>query len=255
MGSCHLVLLTTSNYSLFFLLFSRCLGFFLFSPLFAQRGLSALIRLGLACTFTLLLAPPLLTHTETIFHEPLIFSLDIFKELFIGFLIGFLISLLFEAAAFAGQWIGTLMGFSATEILDPRSNSSHPLMATFFSLSLFTLFIALDLHHTLLRFLYGTFQQIPLQHLKFNQQLIETLIVASGMVFKYALNFSLLPLLFLLPLLALFAFISRFFPLFWIGYPIQQLVGLSVLIVSITYFSPILEQFFYDILCLITRIF
>lgn len=78
-------------------------------------------------------------HTLSFDPSPL-WTLLLIKEVLVGYLIGFLFSLIFEAAALAGQVVGTLGGFSATELVDPLANSSQPLISRLFVLTVFVLF-------------------------------------------------------------------------------------------------------------------
>ena len=238
----------SNNLTLFILLASRFCGFFLLSPLFSGRAIPKNIRCGLSLACTLLLAPPLLSQHTPILEEPLLLSLQVIKELAIGYLLGFIFSLIFEAAAFAGQVVGTLMGLSATELLDPLSSQQHPLMARLFSLFLFTLFVSLDLHHPLLRLLYESFQTLPVNSYPFSFETIRGVIEASGLLFHQALSFAIFPLTVLLSLIALFALISRFFPVFWIGFPLQVFIGLIAVSTGIAFFAPLLENAFYKTL-------
>ncbi len=226
------------------LLFSRFTGFFLISPLFAQKGIPKSIRLGTALVCSLILAPPLSARHTLNLEGPELLILHILREGAIGYLMGFLFSLLFEAAAFAGQIVGTVMGFSLTELLDPQATSSYPLMARLYSVVACALFLALDLHHPLLRLLYGSFEIIPPLRFPFTHEVAQTFIAASSLLFKQALAFAAFPLTFLLALIALFALLARFLPIFWIGFPLQLLVGLFAIAASTYLFVPLLQKGF-----------
>jgi flagellar biosynthesis protein FliR len=228
------------------LLFARLSGFFLLSPLFSDKAIPKTIRLGFAAACSLLIAPPLWGQLHFTIEHPLLFSIQLLKEIAIGFLIGFLFSLLIEAAAFAGQLVGTLMGFSATELFDPLSSTSHPLLSRFFSLFVFTLFLTLDLHHLLLRLLYESFEALPLNIPLFTHTTIFAIIDASQLLFHFALEFAIFPLIALLLLLAIFALLSRFFPIFWIGFPFQLYIGLIALGASAVFIPPLLEHTFFQ---------
>lgn len=231
-------------YSSVLLLFARFAGFFLFSPLFSDKGIPKSIRLGLAFVCSLILAPPLSARHPFTFENPSLLALQMLQEGAIGYLMGFLFSLLFEAAAFAGQLVGTTMGFSATELLDPAATSSHPLMARLFSLVACALFFALDLHHPLLRLLYGSFEAIPPLRYPFTYETAFAAIQGTSLLFQQALTFATFPLTLLLALIALFAILSRFLPIFWIGFPLQLLVGLLAIAAGMSLFSPLLERGF-----------
>lgn len=168
--------------------------------------------------------------------------LNLLKECAIGYLLGFLFSLLFEAAAFAGQLVGTLTGFSATELFDPLSNSTHPLVSRLFVLTLFALFLALDLHHPLLRLLYQSYDTLP-------PNLPMGVIEATSRLFHHAIAYALFPLTLLLVLITAFAIVSRFLPafqIFWTGLPLQLLLGFGAIALAIGFFGQILQGAFYE---------
>lgn len=230
-------------YNNFVLLFSRLTGFFLISPLFAQKGIPKSVRFGLALASSLLLAPPFTVHHPFNLGDSTI-ALHIVQQLVVGYLMGFLCALFVEAAAFAGQLIGALMGFSLTELLSPLDNSTEPLLSKLFSLVAFALFFALDLHHPLLRLLYGSFDAFPVLHNPLSYDTIQVVLQGTSLLFTQAITYAALPLTFLLALIALFAVVSRFLPIFWIGFPLQLLVGFLTLMTSFSLFITQLEKNF-----------
>lgn len=232
----------SNEFILFFALFARLIGFFLLSPLFAKRNIPVWIRFGLALCCSLLLLPPLSAQLTLTFDHPLLLATELVQEIAIGYLLGFLFSLLFEAAAFAGQIVGTLSGFSATELLDPLYNTKEPLLSRLFALTLFALFLALDLHHALLRLLYESFTTIQPT---FALGIIE----ATSRLFVHALSYALLPLSLLLLVILCFAILARFFPalqIFWTGFPIQLLIGIGAIALAIGFFGQILQGAFQE---------
>jgi flagellar biosynthesis protein FliR len=245
--------LFSSHATLILLLFSRLCGFFLISPLFAGKSISKMIRLGLALACSIVIAPPLykfsdISHSLSTHLAPqhLLLIIYALKEGAIGYLMGFIFSLLLEAAAFAGQVVGTLTGFSATELFDPLSSSPHPLLSRFFSLFVFTLFLTLDLHHSVLRLLYESFVTMPPGYYPFTLTTVFGIVDATHLLFHHALEFALFPLITLLSLIAIYALLSRFFSIFWIGFPLQLLVGLTAIAASISCFTPLLEHAFFQ---------
>ncbi len=223
------------------MLFLRFIGLFLLSPLFSGKGIPRSVRIALAIACGLILAPPLSALHTFSFAKSSEFWIEAAGQLLIGYLIGFLFALLFEAAAFAGQLIGTAMGFSATELLDPFFSSSYPMMGRLFSLIALALFFALDLHHELLRFLYETFRPLP----QLNREIGPVIIQGITLLFQQALAFAALPLTLLLSIIALFAVISRFFPIFWVGFPLQLLAGIVAIASTLFLFIPLVEKGFY----------
>ncbi|MFN0065631.1 MAG: flagellar biosynthetic protein FliR [Chlamydiales bacterium] len=246
--------MSSSDLSLLLLFFARLMGFFLISPLFSHRNVPLTVRLGLALACTFLVAPPLAIQFELpkLAIMPLIGELS--KELFIGYLLGFLFALLVEAAQMAGQIVGTMGGFTLTELFDPMSRS-HPLVGKFFALTIFVLFLALDLHHILLNFLFESFRLLPLNAIRRENSL--QIAEASARLFTHAISYAFIPILFLSFVLITFAVIVRAlpnFPIFWIGFPAQLLIGLLAIVLAITFFSEILQQAFFEFLTFAQRV-
>lgn len=235
---------------LFFLLFLRISGFFLISPLFSHRAVPKTVRLGLALATALLITPTLLQSHENALSIPLpLFSIYAVKEVALGYFFGFLFSLLIEAAAFAGQVIGTLSGFSATELFDPLSSSSNPLISRLFALLVFTLFLAFDFHHHVLYLLYESFSLVPLSTLyPFTSSLTFGILEASNQLFHQALSYAIYPFTLLILVMLLLAAFSRHLPLFWTGFPIQLLIGFGAIALATAAFPQILEKSFYEFL-------
>ncbi len=234
----------------FLIIFARFSGLFLLSPFFSQLGLPRWSRFTLTFATALVLFPTLTGTFELTIQDPVYFALELIKQGALGYLIGFLFSLLFEAAAFAGQLVGTLAGFSATELIDPEANSRHPLFSRLFALTLFAFFLTLDFHHPLLRLLHESFDLLSAD------SLFE---IASGsaLLFKQALSYALYPLTTLLLLLFCFLTIARFFPafqIFWTGFPLQLLLGLSALAFAVGFFPHILRSAFFTLLSLLKNL-
>lgn len=234
----------------FLLFFARSAGFFLISPLFSKRNIPMPLRLGFAALCTLVLIPPLAISFEVKVDSAL-FLLEVIKEVAIGYLLGFLFSLLFEAAMLAGQIVGTMAGFSITELFEPKGQENTSIFGKLFALTVFTLFLALDLHHHLLRFLFSSYRLIPLVPSTIS------IVEASSRLFVHGVMYAFVPLLFLSFVLVTFAVISRALPsipIFWIGFPAQLLIGIVATALALAFFSEILQKAFFEFLTLSKRI-
>ena len=202
------------------------------------KNLSPLIRIGLALGFSLFLVMPNLPEARLTTN---LLPLLITKELLIGYLLGFFFSLLFEAAALAGQIVGTLSGFSITELFGIKREDS--LFTKLFHLSLFILFFALDLHLLLLKFFFESFQVTPVFSMD------QTLFSSLTKIFELALLYAFGPMVALTLLILTYAFLARVLPsmqIFWIGFPLQLLIGILAVCVSLPFFSEMLSQAFFE---------
>lgn len=239
-----------NDLSIFLALFARISGFFLISPLFSKKEIPFYVRIGLAIVCSLLLAP-MMTTLPKIDSLPILLMV---KEVLIGYLLGFLFSLIFEAALMAGQIVGTMSGFSATELVDPNQ-ASKPLFGRLFTLCVFLLFLASDFHHLLLRFLFESFTLIPVGPL--SKSMLLGIGEASIKLFELTLNFAIVPMVMLSLVIITFAIMTRFFPqlpIFWIGFPLQMIIGFFALALALNFFNDILKNGFNEILNITKRL-
>jgi|GEM_PF-2446532 len=225
------------KFFLIILLFTRSGAIFLFSPLFFKKSISWPIRLLLTLLFTITILP-LVSNFEALsalstFEKGAL----VFKEFLIGYLLGTLFAFILEGAAFAGQMVAVLAGFSATELMSPNENH-NPILSKAFVIFIATLILALDLHHIFVFFLYDTFSIMAADGFTISQNSYLETVQSGSYFFRHGLDYAFIPLVMLLALLTLFIVFSKFnmqIPIFWIGFPIQLLVGMFAL----TIFFPL----------------
>lgn len=233
------------NISVFLLLLTRCTGFFLFSPLFVNKGITINLRIAFTATTALLLSPALVLHSEKEYLSSTLFFLYLFKEFLIGYLIGFIFSLLVEALVFAGEILTVLSGLSATQLLNPLNPSSYPLLSRFFVSCAVLFLLVLDLHHIILKTLFSTFTLQPSRFYSDQIPFISLIVKSTSFIFSQALEFVWYPFVILFLVILTLAILARVFPnfpIFWTGLSLQLLVGLSILAMTMTYFPEILVR-------------
>lgn len=248
----------SSSEALILGLFCRSFGFFLFSPLFSKIPIPRMVRFGMALSIAFLLAPLIAQRSEQMPSSGSLLFLFLIKETVLGYLLGLLFSLILESAALAGQLVGTLAGFSATELFDPLSSSSYPLWSKVFTLFVAVLMFTFDLHHELIKVLYDSFSLFPFSGSLFSENTVHVVLEGVQRFFQFTIDYAALPLLTLGALILLLAIASKMlpdFPVFWIGLPIQILIGTAILILTIEVFPLIVERAFITTKQLIEKIF
>lgn len=245
-------LLTNLPYLL--LLFARGGAFFLFSPLFINRGISLLTRILLATLLALILLPKLIQN-ELIGLSVETLWFWIIKEFALGYLIGLLFAFMVEAALLTGNWFATITGFSATELLDPLKNS-QPLFSRFFILLTVGLILTSDMHHIFIYSLFDTFTFIPIEGASLSSDSLLTLSKSAIFIFNQSFSYIFIPLFLLLIVTLFMALLSKFnpeLPIFWLGFPIQIFVGFFSLALLLLFIAPLIEKGFMEILNIAER--
>ncbi|RME89880.1 MAG: type III secretion protein, partial [Candidatus Hydrogenedentota bacterium] len=125
------------------LILARFLAMMSVAPFFSGQTLSYFYRASIAFFAALLLVPVVKITPEARDWIHQFYFLAILEQAFIGFLIGVGLQFLFAAFQMAGEFFSTQMGFGVSEVFDPMSQVSLPLMGTINNLfALFVFFIS-----------------------------------------------------------------------------------------------------------------
>lgn len=82
------------------------------------------------------------------------------REVVLGLLIGFSIQMLFVALRIAGEILGHEMGFSMSQVIDPTTGASTPVVGRFFETIAYLFMLEVDAHHEAFRILSELFDRI-----------------------------------------------------------------------------------------------
>jgi len=119
-----------AKFQLFVLLLARLLALFSVSPFFGGASVAFIYRMGLALLIALLVTPVVNVSPEFgKLIQTKYFTL-LAEQVFMGFFIGFSVQFLFAAFQMAGEIVSVQMGFGISEVFDPVSQVSLPLLGT-----------------------------------------------------------------------------------------------------------------------------
>lgn len=160
---------------------------------------------------------------------------SIFSEFLTGMMLAFGIHVAVAALDMAGRLIDTQIGLNASGVFDPATSNVVGIVAEFFSLGFLMLFVALDLHHVLLRAVSQMLVVLPpgkspMPFLspallaQLGQQFLAAFLLASPVVLGLWLTD------------VAFAFLSRSMPqanIYFLALPVKLGVGLLLLVLSL----------------------
>ena len=246
----------------FLLVMIRVTAFLLVVPIFASRNFSKLSKMGFTLFVTTLLVvslyPSYLGEHSQYSIEGLHFAkrfsllpiiLTGIKEFLVGYLIGFIYTFIFEAILVGGQIAGTMAGFGIMSMIDPMSDTSRPLLAQLFNLTITLLILSLDFHHLFFRQIVQSFKMVPIGNYHMPFDLLQSLGQGSGRIFVYAIQCIAFPFLILFLVTMLLGLMAKVMPtmnVFIIGFPLKILVGVFSLVISIGFFPQILQMSIYE---------
>ena len=227
------------------MVFMRISGFVFTAPVFGSRLVPVLVKVWFSVFIAFALIPIVgLEGGLPSFGSPTYFILAA-REVLLGLLIGFISTFFIYGVEFAGHVLGLQMGFAASTLFDPFSNTEVSVVGRFQGLLAITLFIGMNGHHTLLSSLAASYQILAPSAEGLAASGGAELIRATANVFTVAVRISIpvLSALFMVEVgLALLAKTVPQMNIFVVGFPLKIAVGLTVLGFSIPYFAYILAR-------------
>jgi flagellar biosynthetic protein FliR len=146
-------------------------------------------------------------------------------------------------AQFGGEMLDIQLGLSSAAASDPSSKGTINLIRRLQFYLAMTLYLIFDGHHILMKAAAKSFDIIPLTGTRFSGKLIEELIMLSGKIFYIGVQIALpaMGALFMVQIaLGVMARVAPQMNVFMMSFPLNILVGLTILIATI----PILARYY-----------
>lgn len=228
----------------FFLVFFRCLGFFVSWPIFSAQNTPATVKalLALLMAFICFTVVSKSDYPKVVHYQALIALAA--KELIIGLAMGFLCTLIFHAVSIAGELISTAMGLSSAQMFNPSLGVQQSSVSQLYFFITAFLFLGLRGHHYFISGLAKSFEMVPINVLmpRLSQlgefTLLGHKIMEVGMLLSAPVLVSILLVNFSLGI------VGRAVPQINVlitSLPVNALMGLGVLIVMLPFFVDALK--------------
>lgn len=250
-----------AKFDLFWLIAFRISGIFYAAPIFGTRYVPAQWKIGFSLLLSLIVLPLAPAPPGGIPQELFPWLTIAVKELGIGLLIGFISNLLFIAVQTGGQLLDLEMGFGITNVLDPQSGTSIPMIGNFQYLLAMLVFLSLNGHHFLIAALVRSLQTIPAGGSTLSGPLYEAVLGSFSNMFLTAVKLSapVMGALFLTNVAL--GFMARTVPqmnVFMVGMPAKVIIGILVIAAGLPMYLMAIERLssglFRDILGIIQRL-
>ena len=208
----------------------------MFTPGLGGTLIAARTRLLLSVLLGFVLMPILNPMLPSMPVDPMGMTVLLLGEVTIGAFFGILMQLLISPIDLAGSFISFSTGLSNALVADTLSAEQTPVVTTFLNTIALTLFLMTDTHHLLLRALvdsYGLFQPgaaLPMGD--FSQTLVRVAGESFSIAMRLAAPLVVFALIFNVALGLLNKLVPQM-PVFFVGVPLQLLIGLSVLMIAI----------------------
>lgn len=227
------------------LILARLSGMFATAPFFSAQTIPIPVKMGLVGILTVFV----MIRTGPV---PLAGDLNALRliglcgaELLLGGLMGTAATFLFAAIAMAGQLVGTQMGFSMANMMDPTNAQQSSLMGQVLNILALLLYLVMDGHLMMLRALFESFQVAPLTEIVPRGGIIvPELVRLSGEVFSLGLRIAFPVVVCVMFVNIGLAIVARTVPqvnVFQLGFIITVGAGILVLSLSIPSLRVVLQ--------------
>lgn len=232
---------------IFFLIFFRVAAILMSMPIINGNSIPFLFKFGLALGASIVLFPLLDLKVFPVLTELSSFVVGAVGEILLGVIIGMAVNLIFVGLQIAGQLSGYQMGMALAEVIDPADGEQIPLLAQFFQIFAFLIFLTVNAHHWFLRALADSFHLVPPLGFKLSGSLIEQLMRVAGNMFVIAIKVGAPVIAALLLTTIALGLIARTVPqmnVFFVAMPLKIMIGLMFVGFSLPYLSSFLNAVF-----------
>jgi flagellar biosynthesis protein FliR len=212
------------------------------APAFAAIAVPARIRIVLAGSIALLVAPLVQAPPgiAPFSAQGLVVTV---QQLVIGAALGFALQIIFDAVSMGGQLLANSMGLSFAFNIDPMHGAETPALGELYSILVLLTFLALDGHLRVIEVLADGFRTLPVGTGGLGADGLWRLIGWGTQIFAGALAIALPGVTALTIVNLAFGIVSRAAPalnLFAVGFPVSLMCGLVVVLASL----PLLQSSF-----------
>ena len=227
---------SVARIQIFFIIFSRVVGFFSAIPTFSSTQVPYMAKAALSLTLSLCLFPVLEQQIHApVDFTPLPLALFVVSEFLIGALLGLVARLIFVSVQYGGTIIGFQMGFSAANIYDPQNQTQVQLISQFQNIFAIFVFLAINGHFVFFKAMVVSFSILPPGPIDLSGGAVPYLMQLTSHMFVLGLQFSAPVLTVLLLSGLILGILARVFPqlnVFMLSFPIN--IGISFLVIGLT---------------------
>jgi len=220
----------------FVLVFFRTVAMFLSAPLFGSARIPRIVKVMMALVLALGVMPGV-PRAGALPQTPWALAVGIGGEIIFGLALGSALSLVFIAVEWAGSMIGQQIGFNLGETFDPQFGSGASVIGDLYFMLALVVFLVIRGHHVLIRGLRDSFELLPPLSVGIDQPLFDMLIgmLQSATVLAFRMAAPLMVTMLIVDLAL--GFLGKTVPQFNImsvGVSLRSLIGVAVLIVSLS---------------------
>jgi len=254
-----LLMLSPVNLIIFVLVMGRLSGMVAAAPFFSTIQAPFQAKAILVFLVGFIMYPMVAASTPSLIANHVIdmpvLAVLMVKEIAIGALIGFCANLLFVAVQIAGDILSMQMGISISNVLDPLTQESTPVLGQFYMFIASLTFIFINGHVWLFSSIYDSYKVVPIDYnFVFTGPLVEKIVYLTSQLFNIAFEI-IVPIYAVLIITAMIlGLVSKALPqmnVFMVALPVKIYIGLALVclftVQTSTYLAGYMETFFTSI--------
>ena len=221
----------------FLLVFVRASSFIFVCPFFGGRQTPSLVKVGFGLLLSVLLygaVPRVAPDYNTVIG----YTIIVLKEVTVGFLIGYSVQLCELVINFAGQIVDMQIGLSMVNLFDPNTNEQVTITGQLYSQVLTVSLIITGMYRYILNALVDTFTIIPINGAVIHTDRMLNVVIAflrDYLVIGFRISLPIFIITFITNVvLGVLAKVSPQMNMFSVGIQIKIVVGLMVMLVTVS---------------------
>jgi len=155
----------TDNLQFYLAALVRTSGVIIAAPIIGGKETPRLVKVGLVCILTLVIAPTLSHAGFLPAHDLFGFAAIVVRELAVGLGISFVALLTFGALQIAGEFVGRQMGFAMAQVVNPLFGQQTSIVSRFNVVLGSLILLTINGHHWFIQALGDSFARIPVNGL------------------------------------------------------------------------------------------
>lgn len=231
----------------FLLIFVRMISFFIAVPLFGISTIPKTAKIAMAFFMAVIIINLYPMEIEVTSASVVPYAILVAKEFIVGWLIGFGAYLAFSIVTLAGQLIDYQIGFSMVNVFDPLSQIQITITGNLYYYLLLLMMLATNTHFFLIKALTESFKWIPLGQAVFRPKLYTSVLSFFTEYFVIALKIAAPMIGVMLIINVVLGILARTAPqmnMFVVGLPLKLMVGLVVILITLSVFPNVSEWIF-----------
>lgn len=218
-----------------------------FMPVFGSRSVPNQIKILMSLFTALVLTPNIPIPINELPTSTLGFLLFGIREIIFAAILAFFARLIFAAIQMAGQIVGIQMGMGMAGVMDPQFGAQVSLIGQFWTMIGFLIFLAVNGHHIFFATLVESYSWVAPGTLHLHQATMTALMMAMSHMFVLAVKIMApagAAVFFSHVAMGIIAKTVPQIPILIVGMPMNIMIGLIFIGLSISYFMPLMVQQF-----------